>query len=307
MAPVVSVLMPVYNAERYLREAVESVLAQTFTDFELIAVDDGSTDGSLSILREFERRDSRVRIISRPNTGYVVALNEMLGIARGKFIARMDADDVCEPERFRSQLSWFESVGDGAAVGGWVQIVDSDGDPLTVWRLPAKHDVIDKVHISGGELSIVHPAVMMRRDAIESVGRYRKEWESVEDFDLFLRLAEIGRIGNIPQVVLKYRVHRSSVSHTRAREQAEKFVRMLSEAQLRRGFNDHSNRKVPLPFGEVKVESFEEKWGWWAVGSGYPKSARKYAWRLVSRSPTNKRAWKLAVASIRATLSARGH
>src|SRR5579871_2870885 len=103
--PAVSVLLPVYNGERFLAAAVRSVLEQTFSDFELIAIDDGSTDGSRAILEDFARRDARVRVISRPNSGIVGALNDALAQARGEFAARMDADDLCLSGRFAAQVA----------------------------------------------------------------------------------------------------------------------------------------------------------------------------------------------------------
>lgn len=103
--PLISVLVPVYNCKRYLRLAVVSVLAQTLGDMEVICVDDGSTDGSLEVLRELERQDARVKVISRPNTGIVGALNDALAVARGKYLARMDGDDVSHPDRFAGRWS----------------------------------------------------------------------------------------------------------------------------------------------------------------------------------------------------------
>ena len=107
ISPQISVLMPVYNAERFVAEAVQSILSQTFGDFEFIIIDDGSSDGSLEILRRFERADSRIRLSSRPNTGYTVALNEMLAMASGQFVARMDADDVAMPQRLQKQVDYL--------------------------------------------------------------------------------------------------------------------------------------------------------------------------------------------------------
>ena len=106
-SPLISVVTPVYNAGRYLRPAVESILVQTFRDFELIVVDDGSKDDSLAVLREYEANDHRVRIITRPNTGIVGALNDGLAAARGEFIARMDSDDLSTPERFEKQIAYL--------------------------------------------------------------------------------------------------------------------------------------------------------------------------------------------------------
>ena len=122
--PLVTVLMPVYNAERFLRAAVESILAQTFDDFEFLIIDDGSTDSSLGVLRRFEAQDKRIRIISRPNTGYVIALNEMLLLARGRYIARMDADDISLRERLALQAQVLQSDVEIGAVGSSIDGFD---------------------------------------------------------------------------------------------------------------------------------------------------------------------------------------
>ncbi len=125
----VSVIMPVYNGERYLEAAVESILNQTFSDFEFIITDDGSTDTSLALLRRYANRDPRIRLISRPNTGYVKALIEAVPLAKGKYIARMDADDISLPERFERQVRFLEQNPDYAVVGSKVLLIDSDGAP----------------------------------------------------------------------------------------------------------------------------------------------------------------------------------
>ena len=122
--PRVSVALPVHNCERYVAEAIESILAQTFTDFEFLIVDDGSTDGTLPILNRFAARDSRIRVISRPNTGIVGALNEMLGLARADLVARMDADDVALPVRFERQVRYLDEHPECVMVGSRVTIID---------------------------------------------------------------------------------------------------------------------------------------------------------------------------------------
>ena len=129
--PRVSVALPVHNCERYVAEAIESILAQTFTDFEFLIVDDGSTDGTLPILNRFAARDSRIRVISRPNTGIVGALNEILGLARADLVARMDADDVALPVRFERQVRYLDEHPECVMVGSRVTIIDPDGDALT--------------------------------------------------------------------------------------------------------------------------------------------------------------------------------
>ena len=197
-APAISVLMPVYNAELYVAEAVESVLAQTFTDFELITIDDGSTDRSSRILEGYAGLDSRIRLVSRPNTGIVGALNEGASMARGEIIARMDADDVSLPERFAKQFEYLLAHPDCDAAGSRVLLIDPEGAPICEINEERSHEEIDRAHMSRRTGAITHPAAMMRSEALHAVGGYRQECLWAEDFDLFLRMAEIGRLANLP-------------------------------------------------------------------------------------------------------------
>ena len=145
--PAISVLLPVYNAERFIREAVDSVLFQSLGDFELLALDDGSTDGSLIILREYEARDNRVRIITRENRGLVASLNDLIAAARGRYLARMDSDDISMPQRFERQVMFLESSPDHVAVGGWVIHIDENGLPIGPITSPTLHFDIDQAHL----------------------------------------------------------------------------------------------------------------------------------------------------------------
>lgn len=202
--PAISVVLPVYNAEAYVREAVESILAQTFTDFELIAINDGSTDGSGAILRELAARDTRIVLVERPNGGLVSALNEGIKIARAELIARMDADDVSMPERFALQHARMMEEPELAVLGSFFHIMDRDGaiirlyDDLPLTPAEARSAV-------GGFL-VAHPAVMMRRDAVLKAGGYRKAFCHAEDYELWLRMIDLGyAIANLPRPLLNYR------------------------------------------------------------------------------------------------------
>ena len=135
----VSVLLPLYNGEAYIREAVESVLAQTRRDFELLILDDGSRDGSLAIVQEIARRDPRVRLISRENRGLTETLNELLAAARGEFVARMDADDVCLPDRFERQVAFLDAHPEVVCVGGDPVMIDERGRLLTALEQGPTH------------------------------------------------------------------------------------------------------------------------------------------------------------------------
>src|SRR3990172_5385939 len=132
MVIMVSVLMPFYNAERYVGEAIESILCQTFKEFELVAIDDGSTDRSLEVVRGYACRDTRIRCFSSAHKGIAATRNETLSRANGKYIAVMDADDISLPERLAKQVAYLESHPECVLVGSWVQLMDSAGRPLRV-------------------------------------------------------------------------------------------------------------------------------------------------------------------------------
>lgn len=297
--PIISVIMPVYNAERYIAEAVESILAQTFTDFEFLIIDDGSTDGSLEILERYAAQDARIRLRSRPNTGYVVALNEMLADARGEFIARMDADDISKPERFAIQLRLFEEFPEAVCVGCRTMLIDPDGDALRPFGSYVTHEDIDQAHMQGRGGAISHPSMMARADAIQQVAGYRPELCPAEDIDLCLRLAELGTLRNCEDILLAYRLHPESVGHQRRVLQRERCFEAVRQA--------HERRNLPFTMTEHDktlsdidhLRGIYCRWGWWALRAGNVRVARKHAFRAVCHTPLSLNAWNLAACSLR--------
>lgn len=297
-APRVSVLLPVYNCDTYLRSALQSVLSQTFSRFELIAVDDGSTDDSLEILHEVARGDARVRIISRPNTGIVGALNDALEAAQCDLLARMDGDDLCMAQRLEKQVEYLDAHPECVALGTRVQMIDPEGALLRLWSMETTHDAIDADHLRGRGGAITHPAVMMRREAVDRVGGYRQKCNLAEDLDLFLRLAEVGRLANLPDVLLHYRMHLSSTGATKREKQRAAAAAALADAYDRRG--------LPMP----DLDSIAERpqrtehevlrtWAWWALGAGNVASARKHAWASFVRHPFEKEQIRMLACAIR--------
>jgi glycosyltransferase involved in cell wall biosynthesis len=295
--PLISVLLPVYNAERYVTEAVESILRQTFGDFELIALDDGSTDGSLANLRRCAESDARMRLISRPNTGLVDALNELLSNARGEFVARMDADDVARPERFALQLSHLRSHPACVALGTQALFIDPDGCPIFEFMQHFSHEEVERALLRP-EIGILHPTVMMRRAAVERVGGYRHGYRHVEDLDLFLRLAEIGTLANLRKVLLDYRVHTGSVSHSHTVEQSESGLKAVTHALQRRGAGPTDVLQPPVSRPET-VSELHRKWAWWALGARNLGTARKHALRAFVKGPAHLENWRVLACSVR--------
>lgn len=213
--PLVSVLMPVYNCELYIKEAIESILNQSYTNFELLIIDDASTDSTVQIIREFA--DSRIKLIVKPeNSGYTHSLNFGVQLAKGKYIARMDGDDSSILDRFEKQVALLEMNENVVLCGGCFQTIGSN----TIIQLPEYHDAI-KLHFLSGNC-IAHPSVMIRKAALEQLDVvYDVTKEPAEDYDLWTRLAFIGELHNLQEVLLKYRVHNNQVSSQRARLQKQ--------------------------------------------------------------------------------------
>lgn len=205
--PLISVLMPVFNAEKFVEEAAHSILSQSFLDIELIAIDDGSTDQSKTILDRIRRRDGRVTVISRENRGLVDSLNEGIDLARGEWIARMDADDVSLPHRFQRQLEWLGNSG-ADICGSWIQ--PFGGPDRRVMKYP-QTDAAIKIEMLFAS-PFAHPSVMMRTAIARSL-KYDKAWAKVEDFDMWARArTNQCRMANVPEVLLNYRQHERQVS-----------------------------------------------------------------------------------------------
>ncbi len=211
--------MSVYNAARFLPDAVDSILAQDFTDFELLLLDDGSTDGSAQIVEDYARRDPRIRPIIRENRGLIVSLNQMLDEARADIVARMDADDIALPQRFTRQMQFLADNPQCGVVGTWCYDIDEDGNQMAYDPgHPVTHDdFLDNIR-NGGPL-LCHPSVMFRRDLVLAQGGYHQAFRHCEDLDLWLRLASVTQIANIPEPLLQYRHYSGQVSKRHATEQ----------------------------------------------------------------------------------------
>ncbi len=294
--PKISVVMPVYNGEKYLREAVQSILNQAFGDFELLICDDGSTDGSRVIAEEFARADARVRLAGGKHVGLEETLNLGIQQARGEYIARMDADDVALPDRFAKQVEFLESHPDVIVVGGQVVAIDEAGKVLNVWSMPREHREIDDNHIYARNIAVVHPTVMMRRAAVLKAGGYRVVAKNcVEDIDLWLRLAEAGRLANLPDVILKYR-QTSTSSSARGAAAAAAFTKVASEARLRRGLS-LDGLEVPVwarttekPVPERSSFSLLAERAYAHFALGEKKEAQRCAVKMLLLKPFNRQA-----------------
>lgn len=222
----ITVLMPVYNTAPYLKEAIESILSQTFGDFEFLIIDDASTDGSVGIVKSYS--DPRIKLIEKPrNTGYTNSLNMGLELARGEYIARMDSDDISLPARFAKQVAFMEAHPEVGACGTWVQTM---GAFEQLWK-KAEHDWEIKIKLFT-ETHLCHPSVMIRRSVLTRHQlRYDPAFEPAEDYDMWSNISKVSCLANLPEALLHYRVHQSQVSGVRLREQME-MVKRLNFKQL---------------------------------------------------------------------------
>jgi len=286
----ISVLMPVYNAERYLRKAVDSILAQTCRDFELIAIDDGSSDRSKEILDSYAGRDKRVRVISRPNTGIVGALNDGLAAATGEFIARMDADDIATPGRFSEQLVYLQAHPECIGLGTAVKVIDSSGNVVDEHAPATSHEAIEAALLRGNGGALYHPTAMFRTAAIRAVNGYDPAFCKAEDLDLYLRLSHTGQLANLPTVGLKYRHHLKSTNFVHRQKQTELIVKILARERALRNLPDVA---APLSgHSDLPLSRLHARWACTALAHGTRPTAIRHGLAGVLRGLADRECWR---------------
>jgi hypothetical protein len=293
--PTVSVVMPVYNVEQYVAQAVESILAQTFTDFEFLIVDDGSCDRSLKILETYAAQDQRIRLISRENQGIPWTRNELLFQATGEFVAPMDADDIALPDRLARQVEFLRQHPAYVCVGGAYQLIDAaDRLILNHFAMPAEDEEIQQLMLAG-HVSLHQPCVMFRRQVAITVGGYDVTLPVCEDLDLWLRLGEVGKLANLIQPILKYRLHQNSISEQQQAIALKKIREVCKRAWQRRGIEGQLEATEPWRPGEDVASQYRFllQYGWWAFGSQQRQTAGIYALRAIQKLPFNPAGWRL--------------
>lgn len=255
-APRISVILPCYNAEAFVADALESLLAQTYRNFEVLALDDGSTDGTLAILQAFAACDPRVQAIACAHRGLVATLNDGLERARGEYIARLDADDIALPGRFARQVAYLDAHPGCVLVGSRAERIDSEGEPISrTERLPLDAAAVAAT-LRRGRMAALHPAVMARKSAMLAAGGYYAKEFGAEDTGLWRRMLDHGEIVNLPDVLIRKRRHAGAIT--------------LSRRMKRDGLSPAAvHRRLALR----------------AAWQRYPVAAQKHAWRAWRGQP----------------------
>jgi len=300
-SPRVSVVMPVRNALRFLRPAMESVLRQSFESFELIVVDDGSTDGTGDALAGY--RDPRVRVLRNEGRhGVVQALTVGMGAARGEYVARMDGDDLSHPKRLGTQVAFLDRERAIVLVGSCANVIDEAGVVVGVMRVPTSSEEIHRLLPKRN--TFIHPSVLFRRQAVLEVGGYqavRPGASMAQDYHLWLRLEERYRLANLAEPLLDYRVHGGQLS-------TQNLIRQLECADLARRLAATRRRLQRIPRTSERelrwLERLRGEPGSFAadclhyydhfVAIGKEDLVRRLAWRAVLASPLSRQAWTRA-------------
>lgn len=294
--PLVSVVMPVYNTARYVGRAIESILNQTFPDFELLLLDDGSTDRSLDILKRYAAQDSRIRLISRENRGISPTRNELLALAQGEFVAVMDSDDISLPDRLAQQVAYLQQHPDVVWLGGAFALIDGAGRILTQMELP-EHDSQIRALLREGHTSFLHPTALLRRSAVLQVGGYDEQLPLAEDLDLWLKLSQIGKLANLKSVVVQYRIHGHSTCD-RYQSEPSSLVQAILDRAWQAGLMAE-RKPVTMTCNwrptadRASRHQFMLKYGWWAFNSQQRQTATLYGIRAIAVNPFSVESWKL--------------
>lgn len=225
--------MSVFNCQDYVGEAVESILSQTFKNFEFIIVDDGSSDGTREILLDWAQKDSRVKILTNPeNIGLTKSLNRAIKMAQGKYIARQDADDISLPQRLEKQISFLEKHPKIKLLGTFWYLIDKGGRVLAEKTLPVSTRIIKKALIKTNPF--IHTSVVINKELLDNIGGYNENFKVIQDYELWFRIARIAEVENLPLFLVKRRYHPKMISVKRDKEQLRCEISLKKEV-IKRG------------------------------------------------------------------------
>jgi GT2 family glycosyltransferase len=307
--PVVTVIMAMRNAERFVADSARSVLAQTGVDLELVVVDDGSTDRSRAVVGAIAKENPRLRIVDGPRAGIAMAVNTGLAVAQGEFVSRCDSDDLYPPDRLRRQIEWLRGHPDFGAVCGSFETIDARGRLVMTMRTGAEPAEITE-ELRAGQTRTHFSTFLTRVEVLRRLGGPRAYFEHAEDVDLQLRIGEACRVGYDPAVALRYRIHGASITHSQPDERRRFLDDMTREFQAlrRRGLPDplQAGTEPPQPperssasspvNASVHVQRLLQGRAWQEHADGRRGRAVLTGLRALVLRPWNGRAWRTVAA-----------
>jgi len=304
--PRVSVLMAVCNTVEYVQDALRSISGQSFSDFELIVIDDGSSDGSTEVLKSYAAREPRMKLVTRQNVGLISTRNELLSRANGELIAWMDSDDVALPSRLARQVMEFDSKPDLVCLGTAAQCINPQGRHLNVEKYPTSHQEILREQALGSGFRF--PTTMMRRQTAQNIGGFREPFKMGEDFDFLLRLGEKGQLGNLSDALYLYRQHITSVCAMlgpRWHAYREEILKLAAERKEtgRDRLQNGETITINAPDKTNKAQIIAEVYVSWvrrALAIGDIPLAWSHALDAIRAEPMRLANWKVALRVIRA-------
>ena len=265
--PKITVLMPVYNAGKYIRDAIESVLSQTFTDFELLIINDGSTDDTEKIIETFD--DPRITIVKQTNKGIAIALNQGLQLSRAPYIARFDADDICYNNRLEIQYRFMAAHPANIIAGSAVDYTDMYGNYIFTYLPPAcSNEAIQKLNYA--ECPFIHSSVIYKKEIIVDCGGYNMNAHNFEDHFLWRKAMEKGQVSNLPQPLMKVRINPQSVTIDE-RWRGKKFLTIKYRALKNSSITDSEGKELLDVLKNQDTRKIKE-------GSYYALLAKKFLW-----------------------------
>jgi glycosyltransferase involved in cell wall biosynthesis len=226
--PKVSVVMSVYNGERHLKEAVDSILCQTFKEFEFIIIDDGSTDGTPKILEEYLGKDQRIEVLHQENAGLTRSLNRGIALVQGGYIARMDADDVAFPERLEKQVDFMHKNPEVGLLGTTYYEIDGNSNRIGKKVFPTSDDELQKTLIKYNPFS--HASVIIRKETLDKVGLYDENIKRAQDYDLWFKIGRVSKIANLKEPLMMRRYSNKNISIANENEQLKWAIRIRKKA-----------------------------------------------------------------------------
>lgn len=258
--PILSVLMPVFNSELFLAEAIESILNQTFKDFEFLILDDASTDRSFEIIKDFENKDSRIKVYqNEKNLGVVESRNKLINLSKGKYIAWLDSDDIALPNRFEKQIKFLEDHPEIGLVGAYPVIIDENSKKTGKWWFetdPQKLKIELFFHSP-----FLSSSIVIRKSALPQ-NYYDSRFPVAEDFDLYSKISENSDIANIPEILVKYRINSKGLSKSNTEKMERLSVQVIQEHAERLGIklekSTIKNMRKPKTASKIAFEEISE-------------------------------------------------